>query len=116
MITVWLPIIISTLALCFSVYMGLRCRKKEDKEEIVKRIERDTETKMMLNEINGDTKEIKETVKNIQSDIKDHEGRITKLEASYKAEHKRIDDERSRINELYSRMAEAGKVDRQSDD
>lgn len=89
---VWLPIIISTLAFCFSVYMGLRGRKKEDKEEIVKRIERETETKMMLNEINGDTKEIKETVKNIQSDIKDHEGRITKLEASYKAEHKRLDE------------------------
>lgn len=88
----WLPIIVSVLAFCFSVYMGLKGRKKEDKEEIVKRIERDTETKMMLNEINGDTKEIKETVKNIQNDIKDHEGRIVKLEASYKAEHKRLDE------------------------
>ena len=37
-------------------------------------------------------KEGKETVKNIQNDVKDHEGRIVKLEASYKAEHKRIDE------------------------
>ena len=37
-------------------------------------------------------KEVKETVRNIQNDVKDHEGRIVKLEASYKAEHKRLDE------------------------
>lgn len=47
---------------------------------------------MKLDEIGNDVKEVKETVKNIQSDIKDHEGRIVKLEASYKAEHKRLDE------------------------
>ena len=42
--------------------------------------------------ISADVKEVKETVKNIQNDVRDHEGRIVKLEASYKAEHKRLDE------------------------
>ena len=47
---------------------------------------------MKLDAIANDVKEVKETVKSIQSDVKDHEGRIVKLEASYKAEHKRLDE------------------------
>ena len=47
---------------------------------------------MKLDEISSDVKEVKDTVKNIQNDVKDHEGRIVKLEASYKAEHKRLDE------------------------
>lgn len=91
MITV-VALIVSVLSLCFSVYMGLRSNKKADNKEIEQRIARETRTDMKLDEISADVKEVKETVKNIQNDVKDHEGRIVKLEASYKAEHKRLDE------------------------
>lgn len=85
-------LLISIISVAFSVYFGLKNSKKSDKEEIAERIARDTKTDMKLDEISSDVKEVKETVKNIQNDVKDHEGRIVKLEASYKAEHKRIDE------------------------
>lgn len=92
-----IPIIVSFAALCFSVYMGLRGNRKTDEKEIIARVERDTKIDIKLDEISRDIKDIKETLKHMQDDIKDHEGRITKLEASYKAEHKRIDDIRDKI-------------------
>ena len=79
-------------AILKALYFGLKNSKKSDKEEIVARIARDTKTDMKLDEISSDVKEVKDTVKNIQNDVKDHEGRIVKLEASYKAEHKRLDE------------------------
>lgn len=88
----WIPILVSVGALCFSVFMGLKGNKKTNENEITERITRETRTEMKLNEIGNDVKEVKETVKNIQNDIKDHEGRIVKLEASYKAAHKRLDE------------------------
>lgn len=90
--TTWFPILLSTGAFCFSVYMGLRGNKKSDKQEIEERIARETRTDMKLDEISKDIKEIKETVKNIQNDVKDHEGRIVKIEASLKQAHKRLDE------------------------
>lgn len=88
----WGPLILSFAALCFSFYMGSKGNKKTNETEIEERIAREVRTDMKLDEIGNDTKEIKETVKNIQNDIKDHEGRIVKLEASYKAAHKRLDE------------------------
>jgi predicted nucleic acid-binding Zn-ribbon protein len=71
--------------------MGLRGNKKTDEKEIEARVRQETKTDMKLDEISKDIKEVKETVKNIQNDVKDHEGRIVKLEASLKALHKRLD-------------------------
>ena len=88
----WFPILVSTGALCFSIFMGLKGNKKSDENDIVERIARETRTEMKLDEMSKDIKEIKETVKNIQNDVKDHEGRIVKLEASLKALHKRMDE------------------------
>ena len=82
---------VSFCALCFSIFMGLRGNKKTDEKEIEARVTRETRTDMKLDEISKDIKEVKETVKNIQNDVKDHEGRIVKLEASLKALHKRLD-------------------------
>ncbi len=84
-------LVISFCALCFSVFMGLKGNKKTDEKEIEARVTRETRTDMKLDEISKDIKEVKETVKNIQNDVKDHEGRIVKLEASLKALHKRLD-------------------------
>ena len=83
---------ISILSVAFSIYFGLKNSKKSDEKDIAERIARDTRTDMKLDEISKDVKEVKETVRNIQNDVKDHEGRIVKLESSYKAEHKRLDE------------------------
>lgn len=93
-----ITLLISIISVSFSIFFGLKNNKKSDVKDLEARIARDTRTDMKLDEIGNDVKEVKETVKNIQNDVKDHEGRITKLEASYKAEHKRLDDVFDRIN------------------
>ncbi len=90
--TVEIALLISIVSVSFSIFFGLKNSKKSDEKEIAERIARDTRTDMKLDEISANVKEVKETVKNIQNDVKDHEGRIVKLEASYKAEHKRLDE------------------------
>ena len=87
-----ITLIISIVSVCFSVFFGIKNNKRSDEKDIEERIARDTRTDMKLDEISSDVKEVKETVKNIQNDVKDHGGRIVKLEASYKAEHKRLDE------------------------
>ena len=100
-VEITLAVLVSIASLSFSVYMGLKGNKRTDEEEIKAYVTRETRIDMKLDEMGKDIKEIKETVKNIQNDIKDHEGRIVKLEASFKAEHKRLDDEHRRIDELF---------------
>lgn len=102
--TIELALLISLVSVAFSVFFGLKNNRRTDEKDIADRIARDTRTDMKLDEISADVKEVKETVKNIQNDVKDHEGRIVKLEASYKAEHKRLDE--------VFRMANIKEVDR----
>ena len=102
--TIEVALLISVVSVAFSVFFGLKNNRRTDEKDIADRIARDTRTDMKLDEISADVKEVKETVKNIQNDVKDHEGRIVKLEASYKAEHKRLDE--------VFRMANIKEVDR----
>ena len=90
--TIEIALLISIISVSFSVFFGLKNNKKSDQKEIADRIARDTRTDMKLDEISSNGRDVKETVKNIQNAVKDHEGRIVKLEASYKAEHKRLDE------------------------
>lgn len=90
--TIEVALLISIISVSFSIFFGLKNNRKSDEKDIAERIARDTKTDMKLDEISSNVKEIKETVKSIQDDVKDHEGRIVKLEASYKAEHKRLDE------------------------
>lgn len=90
--TIEVALLISIVSVAFSIFFGLKNSKKSDEKDIAERIARDTRTDMKLDEISKDVKDVKETVRNIQNDVKDHEGRIVKLEASYKAEHKRLDE------------------------
>ena len=91
-IDISLSIVISAISLAFAIYTGLKNSRKASEKDISERIARETRTDMKLDEIGNDVKEIKETVKTIQEDVKDHEGRIVKMEASLKAEHKRLDE------------------------
>lgn len=90
--TIEVALLISIVSVAFSIFFGLKNSKKSDEKDIAEKIARDTRTDMKLDEISKDVKDVKETVRNIQNDVKDHEGRIVKLEASYKAEHKRLDE------------------------
>lgn len=86
-----LALLLSIISVSCSVYFAVKNNKRTDGKELAERIARETKTDMKLDEIGRNVKEIKETVKSIQDDVKDHEGRIVKLESSYKAEHKRLD-------------------------
>lgn len=90
--TIEVALLISIVSVAFSVFFGLKNSRKSDEKDIADRIARDTRTDMKLDEISSNVRDVKETVRNIQNDIKDHEGRIVKLESSYKAEHKRLDE------------------------
>lgn len=94
---------VALLSVCFTIYIGLKNRRKSDEVTFEERIKRDTRTDMKLDEISKDVKEVKETVRNIQNDVKDHEGRIVKMEASLKAEHKRLDEVYAAIMESKER-------------
>jgi len=84
--------IVSAMSALVAIFFAVKNGKRTDVKDIEDRVARDTKIDMKLDDISEDTKDIRETVKNIQNDIKDHEGRIVKLEASYKAEHKRLDE------------------------
>lgn len=103
--TIEVALLLSMVSVGFSIFFGLKNNKKSDEREISDRIARDTRTDMKLDEISKDVKEVKDTVRNIQNDVKDHEGRIVKLEASFKAEHKRL-DEMFRLVELKREVIE----------
>ena len=76
--TIEVALLISIVSVAFSIFFGLKNSKKSDEKDIAEKIARDTRTDMKLDEIS--------------KDVKDHEGRIVKLEANYKAEHKRLDE------------------------
>lgn len=107
--TIEVALLLSVISVSFSIFFGIKNSKKSDEKDIAERIARDTRTDMKLDEISKDVKEVKETVRNIQNDVKDHEGRITKLEASLKAIHKRLDV----IFELVGMKKDVGNDERQ---
>lgn len=90
--TIEIALLISIVSVTSAVFFAIKSNKRADSKEIAERVARDTKLDMKLGEIGNDVKEVKETVRTIQNDVKDHEGRIVKLEASFKAEHKRLDE------------------------
>lgn len=90
--TIEIALLISIVSVAFSVFFGLKNSKKSDTKDIAEKVARDTKLDMKLDEIGNDVKEVKETVRTIQGDVKNHEGRIVKLEASYARLHERVDN------------------------
>ena len=85
-------VVISIVSVAFSVFFGLKNNKRSDTKEIAERIAWETKVTMNLDSINRNMEEIKDLIRGVQNDVKDHEGRIVKLEASYKAVHRRLDE------------------------
>lgn len=90
--TIEVALVISIVSVAFSVFFGLKNNKRSDTKEIEARIAWETKVTMNLDSINRNMEEIKDLIRGVQNDVKDHECRIVKLEASYKAEHKRLDE------------------------
>lgn len=90
--TVEVALIISIVSVSFSIFFGLKNNKRSDTKEIKDRIAWETKVTMNLENISRDMKDIKDLIKGVQNDVKDHEGRIVKLESSCKAMHKRLDE------------------------
>ena len=90
--TIEVALVISIVSVAFSVFFGLKNNKRSDTKEIEARIAWETKVTMNLDAISRNMEEIKDLIRGVQNDVKDHEGRIVKLEASYKAEHKRLDE------------------------
>lgn len=85
-------VLISIISVSFAIFFGIKSSKRTDSKDIEDRVARETKLDMKLAEIGNDVKEVKETVRTIQNDVKDHEGRIAKLEASYTRLHERVDN------------------------
>lgn len=90
--TVEVALVISIVSVAFSVFFGLKNNKRSDTKEITERIAWETKVTINLESISRNMEEVKDLIRGVQNDVKDHEGRIVKLESSYKAAHKRLDE------------------------
>lgn len=102
-------IIISVLSLAFSIFMGVRSNKRTDTKDVEKNTE--TRTKEMAERIKDNavinvkldnivslTGEIRHDLSTMRDEIKDHDGRIIKVEESCKSAHHRLDGIEQRLN------------------
>lgn len=80
----YIPIIISALALAYSIYSGSRKETKEDATAM-------TAITVKLEMINDGVKEIKNDTKNVKNDLQVIRERLAITEQSIKSAHKRID-------------------------
>ena len=90
--TIEISILVSVVSVAFAIFFGIKSYRRNDRSDIAERVARETKLDMKLAEIGNDVKEVKETVRTIQNDVRDHEGRIVKLEASYTRLHERVDN------------------------
>lgn len=89
--TVEVALVVSIVSVAFSIFFGLKNNKRSDTKEISDRIAHDTKVDMKLDEICNNVRDVKDTLRSIQNDVRDHADRIVRLEASYAALHKRLD-------------------------
>lgn len=87
----YLPIIISALALSFSIYMGIRNNRKDDNKEITDKVARDTKINCKLDEISSNVKDIKYDMSATKNKVGDIDKRLVVVEQSVKSAHHRID-------------------------
>ena len=90
--------LVSIISVAFAVYMGLRGNRKADSEEREARIRSETIMDEKMNDILRTAKDTRDSVKELQGDIKDHNGRLISVEESLKSLHHRVDTVESRLN------------------
>ena len=91
MTTATLAMLISFASFCFAVWIGLKGDKRTDVKDIEERTKENTRINFKLDEISNTTREIKNDVTSMRTDINLHNDRLIKVEESCKQAHKRID-------------------------
>lgn len=84
----WLIAFVSTALGIFNIFKNW---KKNDTTDIVSRVEEQTKINVKLDQIIGDTKDIKGEMSYMQRDIKSLTERLIKVEESSKQAHHRLD-------------------------
>lgn len=98
--TIEVAVLISVVSVAFSVYFGLKNNKRSDDKDITERVKANTEINIKLDAIGNNVRDIKEEITDIKKTVSTHGEKLVMLEASYKAEHKRLDSLETRINQL----------------
>lgn len=84
--------IISALSCIVAIAYAFKNGKRTNNQDIVKDAEYKAESKLMLVQISNDMKDVKTSVSNITTEVKELRDKVVCVEQSSKSAHKRIDD------------------------
>lgn len=90
--------IISIVSVAFAVYMGLSGNRRVSDEDREQRIRSETRMDEKLNDVLSTTKDTRDSVRELQKELTDHNNRIISVEESLKSLHRRVDAVESRLN------------------
>ncbi len=90
--------IISIVSVAFAVYMGLSGNRRASDEDREQRIRSETRMDEKLNDVLSTTKDTRDSVRELQKELTDHNNRIISVEESLKSLHRRVDAVESRLN------------------
>lgn len=91
-------LVISIVSVSFSVFFGMKNNKRTDVKEIEERVRENTTINFKLDDIGNNVKTIKDEVQDLKRVVQTHGEDIVMLKASYKSEHKRLDEMADRLN------------------
>ena len=94
----YLRIIISVVSVAFAIYMGLRGNRRADSEEREDRIRTETRMNVKLDDVLATTKETRDTMKDLQKEMRDHNNRIVVVEQTLENLTQRINAVEHRLN------------------
>ena len=94
----YLRIIISVVSVAFAVYMGLRGNRKADNEEREDRIRTETRMNVKLDDVLAASKDTRDTLKDLQKDIREHNNRLVVTEQSLDNLEQRVSAIEHRLN------------------
>ena len=89
---------VSIISVAFAVYMGLRGNRKADNEDREQRIRSETRMDEKLNDVLAATKDTRDSVKEMQKDMKNQNDRLIAAESSIESLNHRVDTIENRLN------------------
>lgn len=89
---------VSIISVAFAVYMGLRGNRKADNEDREARIRSETRMDEKLNDVLAATKDTRDSVKEMQKDMKNQNDRLIAAESSIESLNHRVDTIENRLN------------------
>lgn len=89
---------VSIISVAFAVYMGLRGNRKADNEDREARIRSETRMDEKLNDVLAATKDTRDSVKEMQKDMKNQNDRLIAAETSIESLNRRVDTIEHRLN------------------